>query len=89
MRDKLSGYGAAIQGGRPAQETKTGHHAPPAVVQPESPGVSLTQADHDHAALGAYQKLLDRSDQEGRSLSNLAAYLLESAMGGQQLGSRS
>lgn len=26
---------------------------------------------------GAYQHLLDRSDQEGRSLSNLAAFLLE------------
>ena len=30
---------------------------------------------------GAYQQLLDRSDQEGRSLSNLAAYLLETALG--------
>lgn len=30
---------------------------------------------------GAYQKLVDRSGQEGRSLSNLAAFLLESAMG--------
>ncbi|MEB3165321.1 MAG: hypothetical protein VKO65_01490 [Cyanobacteriota bacterium] len=27
-----------------------------------------------------YQNLLDRSDQEGRSLSNLAAFLLESAL---------
>ena len=32
---------------------------------------------------GVYQRLLDRSDQEGRSLSNLAAFLLESAIGGQ------
>ena len=30
---------------------------------------------------GAYQQLLDRSDQEGRSLSNLAAFLLETALG--------
>ena len=27
-----------------------------------------------------HQRLLDRSDQEGRSLSNLAAFLLESAL---------
>lgn len=27
----------------------------------------------------AYQRLLERSDREGRSLSNLAAFLLESA----------
>jgi hypothetical protein len=27
-----------------------------------------------------YQSLLDRSDQQGRSLSNLAAYLLEQAL---------
>ncbi len=30
---------------------------------------------------GAYQRLLHRSQLEGRSLSNLAAFLLESAMG--------
>lgn len=30
---------------------------------------------------GAYQRLLERSELEGRSLSNLAAYLLENAMG--------
>jgi hypothetical protein len=29
---------------------------------------------------GAYQGLLDRSDREGRSLSNLAAFLLEKAL---------
>lgn len=29
---------------------------------------------------GAYQRLIERSEQEGRSLSNLAAYLLETAM---------
>lgn len=29
---------------------------------------------------GAYQKLQERCDQEGRSLSNLAAYLLEYAL---------
>ena len=29
----------------------------------------------------AYQQLLGRSEQEGRSLSNLAAYLLETAIG--------
>lgn len=29
---------------------------------------------------GAYQRLLERSELEGRSLSNLAAYLLEHAM---------
>ncbi|MFZ9463427.1 MAG: ribbon-helix-helix domain-containing protein [Vulcanococcus sp.] len=29
---------------------------------------------------GAYEKLQQRSDTEGRSLSNLAAYLLESAV---------
>ena len=29
---------------------------------------------------GAYQRLLERSDKEGRSLSNLAAYLLESTL---------
>jgi hypothetical protein len=29
---------------------------------------------------GAYQRLLDRSDFEGRSLSNLAAFLLETAV---------
>jgi len=29
---------------------------------------------------GAYQRLLDRTDQEGRSLSNLAAFLLESTL---------
>lgn len=31
----------------------------------------------------AYQRLLDRSDREGRSLSNLAAFLLESVIKGQ------
>ena len=31
---------------------------------------------------GAYQRLLERSELEGRSLSNLAAYLLEHAMSG-------
>lgn len=30
---------------------------------------------------GAYQSLLARSEQEGRSLSNLAAFLLESVLG--------
>ena len=30
---------------------------------------------------GAYQRLVERSDHEGRSLSNLAAFLLESALG--------
>lgn len=29
---------------------------------------------------GAYQKLLQRSDQEGRSLSNLAAFLPETSL---------
>lgn len=29
---------------------------------------------------GAYQLLLERSDREGRSLSNLAAFLLETAL---------
>lgn len=29
---------------------------------------------------GAYQRLLERSELEGRSLSNLAAFLLENAM---------
>lgn len=29
---------------------------------------------------GTYQRLLERSELEGRSLSNLAAYLLENAM---------
>jgi hypothetical protein len=29
----------------------------------------------------AYSRLLKRSDQEGRSLSNLSAFLLESALG--------
>lgn len=29
---------------------------------------------------GAYQSLLNRSDQEGRSMSNLAAYILESSI---------
>ncbi len=29
---------------------------------------------------GTYQQLLQRSDEQGRSLSNLAAYLLESAL---------
>jgi hypothetical protein len=29
----------------------------------------------------AYENLMQRSDDEGRSLSNLAAYLLESALG--------
>lgn len=32
----------------------------------------------------AHQRLLDRSDQEGRSLSNLAAFLLESTLGHQE-----
>jgi hypothetical protein len=31
----------------------------------------------------AYEKLVQRSDNEGRSLSNLAAYILESTLGGQ------
>ena len=31
---------------------------------------------------GTYQKLIERSDLEGRSLSNLSAFLLESAIGG-------
>lgn len=31
-------------------------------------------------AFGAYKKLLQRSDQEGRSLSNLAAFLLETSL---------
>lgn len=30
---------------------------------------------------GAYQRLLERSQREGRSLSNLAAFLLETAVG--------
>ena len=30
----------------------------------------------------AYQRLVNRSDEEGRSLSNLAAFLLETALGG-------
>ena len=30
---------------------------------------------------GAYQLLMERSTQEGRSLSNLAAFLLESGLG--------
>lgn len=29
---------------------------------------------------GLHQRLIDRSDQEGRSISNLAAFLLESAL---------
>ena len=29
---------------------------------------------------GTYQKLIERSDQEGRSLSNLSAFLLESSI---------
>ena len=29
---------------------------------------------------GAYQRLAERSDREGRSLSNLAAFLLETAL---------
>ena len=29
---------------------------------------------------GTYEQLLERSDQQGRSLSSLAAYLLESAL---------
>lgn len=29
---------------------------------------------------GAYQKLLERSNEEGRSLSNLAAFLLETSL---------
>jgi CopG-like RHH_1 or ribbon-helix-helix domain, RHH_5 len=32
---------------------------------------------------GTYQRLLERSELEGRSLSNLAAFLLESAIGEQ------
>lgn len=36
---------------------------------------------------GAYQRLLERSELEGRSLSNLAAFLLENAMGRQPLAS--
>ncbi|KEF43404.1 MAG: hypothetical protein ER33_01280 [Cyanobium sp. CACIAM 14] len=31
-----------------------------------------------------YQQLLERSDRQGRSMSNLAAYLLESALLGQR-----
>ena len=38
--------------------------------------ISITLA-HD-----AYQRLVNRSDEEGRSLSNLAAFLLETALGG-------
>jgi hypothetical protein len=33
-------------------------------------------------AWGTYQRLLERSDDEGRSLSNLAAHLLERGLGG-------
>jgi hypothetical protein len=33
---------------------------------------------------GTYQRLLDRSDHEGRSLSNLAAFLLETATSSQE-----
>jgi hypothetical protein len=33
-------------------------------------------------AYGTKQKLLDRSDREGRSLSNLAAFLIESTLNG-------
>jgi hypothetical protein len=29
---------------------------------------------------GTYEQLIERSDEQGRSLSNLAAYLLESAL---------
>jgi macrodomain Ter protein organizer (MatP/YcbG family) len=32
----------------------------------------------------AYSRLLKRSDQEGRSLSNLSAFLLESALGAEE-----
>lgn len=35
---------------------------------------------------GTYQKLLDRSTLEGRSLSNLAAFLLESAISDRSTG---
>jgi hypothetical protein len=37
--------------------------------------ISITISDH------VYQQLMQHSDLQGRSLSNLAAYLLESAMG--------
>jgi hypothetical protein len=33
---------------------------------------------------GTYQRLVDRSDHEGRSLSNLAAFLLETATSSQE-----
>lgn len=38
---------------------------------------------------GAYRRLLDRSDQEGRSLSNLAAFLLETVLSDHQQSNRS
>lgn len=46
--------------------------------------VSAFPFDHRRITItvpfGAYQKLLQRSDQEGRSLSNLAAFLLETSL---------
>ena len=35
-------------------------------------------------AYGTYERLLTRSEEEGRSLSNLSAFLLESSIGDQQ-----
>lgn len=41
---------------------------------PSTNRISITLADH------VYQKLVERAAREGRSVSNLAAYLLERAL---------
>lgn len=46
-------------------------HSGPAFRKPKR--ITITVPD------AAYRRLLERGDREGRSLSNLAAYLLESA----------
>lgn len=52
------------------------HHEPSTSKRPfRSPQRITITIPH-----GAYQRLLERSDQEGRSLSNLAAFLLEGVL---------
>jgi len=55
-------------------------------LQPVSPAFRAPKRITITVPYGAYQRLLERSSLEGRSLSNLAAFLLESAIGA-RLGS--
>jgi len=50
------------------------------IASPSNPAFRSPRRITITVPYGAYQRLIERSEQEGRSLSNLAAYLLETAM---------